>query len=35
MTDLTHYSFDPEPMLRHRARVAAMIERLGGDRALR
>lgn len=26
--DLTHYSFDPEPMMRHRAKVAAMIERL-------
>jgi len=28
IADLTHYNFDPEPMMRHRAKVAAMIERL-------
>jgi hypothetical protein len=30
ITDLTHYNFDPEPMMRHRRKVAEMIERLGG-----
>jgi len=30
ITDLTHYSFDPAPIMRHREKVARMIERLEG-----
>jgi len=30
ITDLTHYNFDPEPMMRHRRQVAEMIEQLSG-----
>jgi len=35
IADLTHYNFDPEPMMRHRAKVAEMIERLAGGPAAR